>query len=92
MVFIGCITNEDVLQRMQERKILGLIQRKKVYGIGHTVRSNGILRKVLVGKLEDARGRGKRKIPDSLAGRGAYARTKVICTRMNLEDTLKAAI
>ena len=55
------MTNEKVLQKFKEdRNILLTIKRRKANRIGHILRRNGLLKRVIERKIEGNRRRGSR--------------------------------
>ena len=73
------ITNEDVLEIVQEnRSILKVIQKRKANWIGHILRGEEMLRKIIEGKIEGKRGRGRKRIQmlNDLKKRGNYVELK----------------
>ena len=73
------ITNEEVLEIVQEnRSILKIIQKRKANWIGHILRGEGMLRKIIEGKIEGKRGRGRKRIQmlNDLKERGNYVELK----------------
>jgi hypothetical protein len=64
------ITNEEVLNRVgQERQLLKNIKRRKKTWIGHVLRSNGLMRVVLEGRMQGKRtvGRKRQQLLDDIA-------------------------
>jgi hypothetical protein len=58
----------------EERNIIHTIKRKKVKGIGHILRRNCLLKRVIEGKVEGTRRRGRRRkqLLDDLKGARGY--------------------
>jgi hypothetical protein len=57
------VRNEEVLRRVGEnRNMIVTIWKKKARWIGHTIRSEGMLRTVMEGRAEGKRGRGRRRL------------------------------
>jgi hypothetical protein len=55
------VNNETVLHRVkEERNILHTIRRRKANWIGHTLRSNCLLKHIIEGKIIGTRRRGRR--------------------------------
>jgi hypothetical protein len=68
-----CVRNYEVLQRIkEERNILRTIKLRKVNCTGQILRSNGLLKHVILGKIEErialteGRGRRHKKMLDDL--------------------------
>jgi len=54
------VTNEDVLKRVgEEKQIVSLVRNRKKKWVGHVLRGEGMLRDVIEGRMEGAKGRGK---------------------------------
>src|SRR5215475_5208233 len=73
------ITNEEMLEIVQEnRSILKIIQTRKANCIGHILKGEGMLRKIIEGKIEGKRGRGRKRIQmiNDLKERGNYVELK----------------
>jgi hypothetical protein len=75
--------NEDVLLRVKEqRNILYEIRKRKANWIGHILRRNCILQRVIEGKIQGRievtgrQGRRRRKLPDDLKERRGYSHLK----------------
>jgi hypothetical protein len=75
--------NKDVLLRVKkQRKILNEIRKRKVNSIGHILRRNCILQRVIEGKIQrrievtERRGRRRRKLLDDLKERRGYSHLK----------------
>ena len=57
------VTNEEILQRIQERpKLLTEMKRRKMLYLGHIIRGNEIQRDILGGMVEGTRKRGRPRI------------------------------
>ena len=77
------VRNEEVLLRVKEqRNILHEISKRKANWIGHILRRNCLLRRVIEGKIKGGievtgrRGRGRRKLLDGLKERRGYSHFK----------------
>jgi hypothetical protein len=77
------VTNENVLHRVKEqRNILHEIRKRKANWIGHILRRNCLLQRVIEGKIKGAievtgrRGRRRRTLLDDLKGRRGYCHLK----------------
>jgi hypothetical protein len=77
------VRNEEVLLRVKEqRNILHEIRKRKVNWIGHVLRRNCLLKRVIEGKIKGVievrgrRGRRRRKILDDLKKRRGYSHLK----------------
>jgi hypothetical protein len=77
------VTNEDVLLRVKEqRNILHEIRKRKANWIGHTLRRNCLLQRVIEGKIQggievtERRGRRRGKLLEYLKGRRGYSHLK----------------
>jgi len=77
------VRNEDVLLRVKEqRNILHEIRKRKANWIGHILRTNCLLQRVIEGKIKvgievtGRRGRRRRKLLDDLKERGGYSHLK----------------
>jgi hypothetical protein len=77
------VRNEEVLFRVKEqRNILHEIRKRKGKGIGHILRRNCLVQRVIEGKIQGGievtgrRGRRRRKLLDSLKERRRYSRLK----------------
>ena len=75
--------NEEVLLRVKEqRNILHEISKRKANWIGHILRGNCLLQRVIEGKKKGGmevtgrRGRRRRKLPDDLKERRGYSHLK----------------
>ena len=75
--------NEEVLLRVKEqRNILHEISKRKANWIGHILRRNCLLRRVVEGKIKGGikvtgiRGRRRRKLLDNLKERRGYSHLK----------------
>jgi len=56
----GQKSNEEVLKEVgEDRKLVELIVRRKKNWIGHIVRGNGLLKKVIEGRMQGKRPRGR---------------------------------
>ena len=54
------ITNEEVLKRVQEKRtLLQTIKKRKCTFFGHVIRSDGLQRQLMEGRVEGARQRGR---------------------------------
>jgi hypothetical protein len=54
------LTNEEVLERVgEDRKIINIIRRRRGIWMGHALRHEGPINKVLEGKIQGKRGRGR---------------------------------
>ena len=77
------VKNEEVLLRAQEqRNILFEISKRKANWIGHILRRNCLLQRVIEGKIKgrievtERRGRRRRKLLDDLKERRGYSHLK----------------
>jgi len=77
------VRNEDVLLRVKEqRNILREIRKRKANWIGHILRRNCLLQRVIEGKIKGGievkgrRGRRSRKLLDDLKERRGYTQLK----------------
>jgi len=77
------VRNEDVLLRVKEqRNILHEIRKQKANWIGHILRRNCLLQRVIEGKIKGEieaagrRGRRRRKLLDDLKERRGYSHLK----------------
>jgi hypothetical protein len=77
------VRNEEVLLRVkEERNILHEIRKREVDGIGHILRRNYLLQRVIEGKIKDGievtvrRGRRRKKLLDELKERRGYSHLK----------------
>jgi len=76
------VRNEEVLLRVKERNILDEIRKRKANWIGHILRWNYFLEKVIEGKKKEGtevtrrRGRRRRKLTDDLKNRKGYSHLK----------------
>jgi hypothetical protein len=77
------VRNEEVLLRVKERRnILHKISKRKANWIGHILRRNCLLQRVLEGKVKGGievtgrRGRRRRKLLDELKERRGYSHLK----------------
>ena len=77
------VRNEDVLLRVKEqRNILHEIRKRKANWIGHILRRNCLLQRVIEGNIQGAievtgrQGRRRRKLPDDLQERRGYSHLK----------------
>jgi len=77
------VRNEDVLLRVKEqRNILHEIRKRKANWIGHILRRNCLLQRVIEGKIKGGvevtgrRGRRRRKLLDDLKERRRYSQLK----------------
>ena len=77
------MSNEDVLLRLKEqRSIIHEISKRKANWIGHILRRNCLLQRVIEGKLKGGievtgrRGRRRRKLLDELKERRRYSHLK----------------
>jgi hypothetical protein len=77
------VRNEEVLLRVQEqRNILHEIRKRKANWIGHILRINCLLQRVIEGKIQGGievigrRGRRRRKLLDDLKERRGYSHLK----------------
>ena len=77
------VRNEDVLLRVKEkRNILHEIRKRKAYWIGHILRRNCLLQRVIEGKIQGGievtgrRGRRRRKLLDDPKERRGYSHLK----------------
>src|SRR5215510_7102107 len=71
--------NEEVLSRVGERRtLIETIVRRKKNWIGHVLRGQGMLKKIIEGRMEGKRGRGRMRIGmlDLLQEEGGYAAMK----------------
>ena len=54
------VKNEEVLQRMNEkRKLINILKERKLKYFGHLIRLNSIYRTLLEGNIDGKRGRGR---------------------------------
>ena len=77
------VRNEEMLLRVKEqRNILHEIRKRKANWIGHILRRNCLLQRVIEGKIKGGievtgrRGRKRRKLLDDLKGRRGYSHLK----------------
>ena len=77
------VRNEEVLLRVKEqRNILNEIRKRKANWIGHILRRNCLLQRVIEGKIKGGievrgrRGRKRRKLLDDLKERRGYSQLK----------------
>ena len=77
------VRNEEVLLTVKEqRNILHEIRKRKANWIGHTLRRNCLLQRVIEGKIKGGievtgrRGRKRGKLLDDLKERGGYSHLK----------------
>jgi len=77
------VRNEEVLLRVKEqRNMLHEISKRKANWIGHILRRNCLLQRVIEGKLKDGievtgrRGRRRKKLLDDLEERRGYSHLK----------------
>ena len=77
------VRNEEVLLRVKEqRKVLHEIRKRKANWIGHILRRNCLLQRVIEGKIKEGievigrRGRKRRKLLDDLKERRGYSHLK----------------
>ena len=77
------VRNEEVLLRVKEqRNILHEIRKRKANWIGHILRRNCLLQRVIKGKIKEGievigrRGRRRRKLLDDLKERRGYSHLK----------------
>jgi len=77
------VRNEDVLLRVKEqRNILHEIRKRKANWIGHILRRNCLLQRVIEGKIKEGieetgrRGRRRKKLLDDLKERRGYSHLK----------------
>jgi len=77
------VRNEDVLLRVKElRNILHEIRKRKAKWIGHILRRNCLLQRVIEGKIKEGievigrQGRRRRKLLDDLKERRGYSHFK----------------
>jgi hypothetical protein len=77
------VRNEEVLLRVKgQRHTLHEISKRKVNWIGHILRRNCLLQRVIVGKIKEGvevtgrRGRRRRKLLDGLKERRGYSHLK----------------
>jgi hypothetical protein len=77
------VRNEEVLLRVKEQwNILHEMSKRKANWIGHILRRNCLLQRVIEGKIKDGievterRGKGRRKLLDDLKERRGYCRLK----------------
>jgi len=77
------VGNEEVLLRIKgQRNILHEIRKRKANWIGHILRRNCLLQRVIEGKIKEGiegtgrRGRGRRKLLDDLKERRRYCHLK----------------
>jgi hypothetical protein len=83
IIWTDHVRNEDVLLRVREqRNILHEIRKRKANWIGHFLRRNCILQRVIEGKIKGGievtrrRGRRRRKLLDDLKERRGYSHLK----------------
>eukprot|EP00794_Sanderia_malayensis_P013668 gene13668-15098_t len=88
------VRNEEVLRRVGEkRKLRDTIWKRKARWIGHTMRSEGMLRTVLEGRAEGRRGRGRRRLSmmdDVLQGRDFHSTKTEAMDRSKWRQTVLA--
>ena len=94
------VRNEDVLLRVKEqRNILHEIRQRKANWIGHILRRNCLLQRVIEGKMQGGievtgrQGRRRRKLLDDLKERTGYSHLKrklwiALCGELALEEAL----
>ena len=77
------VRNEEVLLRVKEQKnILHEIRKRKANWIGHILRRNSLLQRVIEGKIQEGievtgrQGRRRRKLLDDLKERKGYSHLK----------------
>jgi hypothetical protein len=76
------VRNEVFLRVKDQKNILHETSKRKANWIGHILRRNCLLRKVIEGKIEGGievigrRGRGRRKLLDDLKDRRGYSHMK----------------
>ena len=92
--------NEEVLLRVKEqRNILHEIRKRKANCIGHILRRNCFLQRVIEGKIKggievtERRGRKRRKLLDDLMEKRGYSHLKeelqiALCGEIALEEAL----
>jgi hypothetical protein len=94
-----CASNKDVLLRVKEqRNILHEIRKRKANWIGHILRRNCILQRVIEGKIKGwievtgRRGRRRRKLLDDFKERRGYCHLKeealALCGELAVEEVL----
>jgi len=94
------VSNEEVLLRVKEqRNTLNEISKRKANWIGHVLRRNWLLQRVIEGEIKGEievtwrRGRRRRKLPNDLKERRGYSHLKrklyiALCGELALEETL----
>jgi hypothetical protein len=77
------VENEEILQRVEkERNILHIIERRKANWIGHILRKNCLLKRVIEENIEGAieetgrRGRRRKQLLDGLKQKRIYCKLK----------------
>jgi len=53
------ITNEEILNKVREKRQTSVIRNGKKNRIGHELRGEGLLREVMEGRMEGKRARGR---------------------------------
>jgi hypothetical protein len=83
IIWTDRVRNEEVLLRAKEqRNILHEIRKRKANWIGHILRRNCLLKRVIKGKIKGGievtgrQGRSRRKLLDALKGRRGYSHLK----------------
>jgi len=83
IIWTNHVRNEEVLHRVKEhRNSLHEISKRKANWIGHILRRNCLLQKIIEGKVKrdievtGRRGRRRRKLLDDLKERGGYSHLK----------------
>ena len=69
------VSNQQVLARIQEeRSLINSIQQRKHKWLGHVLRHDGLLHRILEGRMEGKRGRGRRRqrMTDDIMGKESY--------------------
>jgi hypothetical protein len=101
IVVVDNVRNEDVLLRVKEqRNILYEIRKRKASWIGHILRRNCLLQRVIEGKIQGGievtgrQGRRRRKLLDDLKKRRGYSHLKEEALdrtmwRVRLEESLE---
>jgi hypothetical protein len=90
------VRNEEVLFRVKEkRNILHEIRKRKANWIGHILRRNCLLQRVIEGKKQGGievtgrQERRRRKLLDNLKERRGYSHLKIaLCGELALEEAL----
>jgi hypothetical protein len=88
------VRNEDVLRVKEQRNILHEIRKRKGNWIGHSLRRNCLLQRVVEGNIKGGigmtgrRGRRRRKLLDDLKERRGYSHLKVEALDCSVESSV----